>query len=67
MFNAQFRQLNAAKPFVFSNKGLIDGVISKREVRTGLVKYYTSNYRIHATYSAAKAVQIVLNMLLPKH
>lgn len=61
MFKTPIRKLNAAKPYVFFNRGLITGIIGKKEVKTGVVKYYTSDYGIFTNYTKARHAQIRLN------
>lgn len=63
MFKTPIRKLNVAKPYVFFNRGLIAGVIGKKEVKTGKVKYYTSDYGIFTNYTKARHAQLRLNAI----
>lgn len=61
MFKTRVQKLNANKPYIFFNRGLISGIIAKLETKTGLVKYYTSNYKVFTNYTQARITQSALN------
>ena len=61
MFKTPVRKLNAAKPYIFFNRGLIAGIIGKLETKTGIKKYYTTNYKVFTNYTKARKLQIRLN------
>lgn len=62
-FATKITALNKSKKYLFTNKGLIDGVLCRVTIGTGEKSYYTSDYRKFDQYKPAMIKQRQLNTI----
>lgn len=62
-FATKITTLNKNKKYLFTNKGLINGVLCRVTIGNGEKSYYTSDYRKYDEYKPAMLKQRQLNSL----